>query len=697
MNPTFFRFIKFFWPDLADKSLSRQLVGSGDVFATIYSTILYVIGLIWLFFKTDKHVITQNWQIFTLLALITLLFTYLNFFVIIEFREDRYGSSDGSFNSMAVWISVLLFGPTALWLIIFIQFTQYLFQWKRSHSISTKWNQLRSFSFTLAGFTIPYLIGLNLYQSFGGDFPIASLNIETIIAAFIGIAINYFALILIWIPYFAYVLYTQKKIARELQMRPIAVFFLLALTLPTLAHPFAILAAGLYTINGLSVFMYFVSGLIIVAYLTQQFSRIAENSRQQSRQLEKLELLGRSFLTAPPDSFSLPDILEEHIPNMFPPSDITIWMIPGQTLYKSPADWEVDFGLIWDWVSDHTGAQIFLANEKLPWQETTTIHRPIICTPIMAHEGAEVIGGIYIELRQLAQAWDKTAMQRLFPALHSLAVQISSAIHQAEEYARSIALQKVSQEIQIAGQIQASFLPNQFPNIPGWQLSVTLEPAGGLSGDFFDFIPLSRGRYGIVIADVADKGLGAALFMALSRTLLRTYALEYHTRPDLVFSESNERVLMDSRANLFITCFYGVLDPNESTLLYCNAGHNPPYLISPTNGNKITSLERTGMPIGIEEDSRWDRKTIGFSPGDKLIIYTDGITEAQNENGDLFDESLLIDTIQKNATASAYELQGNILGKVREFIGDAPQYDDIALMILEKEREIPPTKKGKSG
>ena len=102
--------------------------------------------------------------------------------------------------------------------------------------------------------------------------------------------------------------------------------------------------------------------------------------------------------------------------------------------------------------------------------------------------------------------------------------------------------------------------------------------------------------------------------MALSRTLLRTYALEYHTRPDLVFSESNERILLDSRANLFITCFYGVLDPAEGTLLYCNAGHNPPFLICPQNGNKITALERTGMPIGIEEDSSWERKTIEFLP-----------------------------------------------------------------------------------
>jgi sigma-B regulation protein RsbU (phosphoserine phosphatase) len=163
--------------------------------------------------------------------------------------------------------------------------------------------------------------------------------------------------------------------------------------------------------------------------------------------------------------------------------------------------------------------------------------------------------------------------------------------------------------------------------------------------------------------------------------------LEYHSRPDLVFSEANERVLIDARANLFITCFYGVLDPAEGTLLYCNAGHNPPYMISPENESSPISLERTGMPIGIEEDSRWEREKVAFSPGDKLILYTDGITEAQNEDGAFFGESLLIDAIQDNAHASAYELQGIILDKVRSFMGDTPQFDDITLMILEREND----------
>ncbi|MEJ2759661.1 MAG: PP2C family protein-serine/threonine phosphatase [Anaerolineales bacterium] len=370
---------------------------------------------------------------------------------------------------------------------------------------------------------------------------------------------------------------------------------------------------------------------------------------------------------------------------MFTSGNVSIWMIPGQILYQAPSDWEIDLGPIWDWCQDSPQSHAFIATEKLPWEKSSTPHRPVVFTPIMAHEGKELIGGIYIELRQLAQPWTQESLRRLFPAMQTLGDQIASAIHRSEEYARSIALEKVSQEIQIAGQIQASFLPNQFPKIPGWQLAVTLEPAGGLSGDFFDLIPLSRDRLGIVIADVADKGLGAALYMALCRTLLRTYAFEYQSRPDLVLSEANERILEDARANLFITTFYGVLDPAENQLIYANAGHNPPFLVTSQSESKLFALARTGMPLGVEPDSSWERRSINFSPGDKLILYTDGVTEAQNISNEFYDETLLVKCIMANANGSAFVLQDKILKEVKDFTNGAPQTDDITLMILEKE------------
>jgi serine phosphatase RsbU (regulator of sigma subunit) len=676
-----------FWPELNEMSTSRQLVGIGDVLTVIYSTPIFIAGLVWLYLSSDFTIFVSDWRMILLFFGVIILFSYLNFFMIIEFREDRYGSADGAFNSMAVWIAALVFGPTSLWLMAGLQTLIYISSLPRLTNKAARWNGLRNYLLTNAGFTIPYLVGLKVYQNLGGVFPFASLNVQDVLAAFTGIIVNFIAFGLIWSPYFLYSLFVQKSLSPTGSQRPLITFFLMALALPTMAHPFAILAAGLYTNNGLFSFGFFIIGMVVVAYLARQFSHIAESNRQQTRQLEKLESLGRAILSSPADMSTMPEILANHVPNMFTSGNSVIWIIPGQVLFKTPQDWEVDLGPIWDWGQESQDSSAFTANAKLPWREDNNPHRPIVFTPILAYEGDEIIGGVYIEMRQLAQPWNQQSLERLFPAIQNLADQISSAVHRSEEYARSIALEKVGQEIQIAGQIQASFLPNQFPNIPGWQLAVTLEPAGGLSGDFFDLIPLSRGRHGLVIADVADKGLGAALYMALARTLIRTYAFEYHNRPDLVLSEANERILQDARANLFITAFYGVLDPVASTLVYSNAGHNPPILVADAPEKSLFALNRTGMPIGVDEDTTWDRKTIQFSPGDKLILYTDGVTEAQNAAGELFDEKLLVECLLRERNKTAFELQDELLKNVKDFVAGAPQFDDITLMILEKEKE----------
>ena len=664
-----------------------MLVGVGDLITSLYASVLFIVGLVWLSFETDLSLIASHWNILLFFLAIISLFTYLNFFMIIEFREDRYGSADGAFNSMMVWTTAFIFGPTSLWLILILQTAQFLATWPRLMSTASKWNSIRNFTLSCSGFTLPFLVGLKVYQLMGGQFPIKSLNYDDVLAGFSGILVNFLVLVLIWTPYFLYALYTQRQVSQTSNLSPVIQFFLMALALPTFAHPFSILAAGLYSNNGMFSFLFFVVGLIVVAYLARQFSLLAESNRQQSRQLEKLESLGRSILTAPPDMSTLPDILVEHLPTMFSAATMVVWINPGQILYKSPEELDMNLGPIWDWANDTNHSHAFTSAQTPPWSGSNNRHRPLVFTPILAHEGKEVIGGIYLELRQLAQPWNLASLKKLFPAVQTLGDQIASAIHRSEEYARSIALEKVSQEIQIAGQIQASFLPNQFPNIPGWQLAVTLEPAGGLSGDFFDLIPLSRGRLGLVIADVADKGLGAALYMALCRTLIRTYAFEYPSRPDLVISEANDRILQDARANLFITCFYGVLDPEEGTLTYTNAGHNPPIMVKTGEDSKVFALVRTGMPLGIENDASWDRSTISINSGDKLILYTDGITEAQNGTGEFYEEKYLVETIINHFNGSAFQLQDEILQEVKKFTDGAPQYDDITLMILERESE----------
>ena len=189
---------------------------------------------------------------------------------------------------------------------------------------------------------------------------------------------------------------------------------------------------------------------------------------------------------------------------------------------------------------------------------------------------------------------------------------------------------KLEQELTLAGKVQASFLPRELPHIPNWDLAVTLEPASETSGDFYDISRLPNGRLGILMADVVDKGVGAALFMALSWTLFRTYAAEYPAQPEMVLTAANRRILLDTDASQFVTVFYGILDPATGSMVYCNAGHVPPYVISPQEPGDVRELIRTGLPLGIFEDRAWEQAAVQLAPGDVMVLYTDGVTDAEN-------------------------------------------------------------------
>jgi sigma-B regulation protein RsbU (phosphoserine phosphatase) len=313
-------------------------------------------------------------------------------------------------------------------------------------------------------------------------------------------------------------------------------------------------------------------------------------------------------------------------------------------------------------------------------------HSPTLTAPIREIESDQTFGGFYLELHTLAQPWERRSLNALMPAIQSFTDQVASAMHQSVVYTRSLEYQRVSQELQMAGDIQASLLPTVFPNIHGWQFAMTLEPAGETSGDFFDIIPLADGKIGIVVADVMDKGVGPALYMAISRTLIRTYAIELNSQPDTVFFATNERILTDTTSSLFVTAFYGVLNPQTGELTYCNAGHNPPYLLRSEDVANTQALVRNAIPIGIEEDTTWGNDTVLIEPGDALILYTDGIPEAENNNGEFFGEETLVQVAKANLGQSAGDLQANILDAVHHFVGDAPQHDDITLMVLVRDK-----------
>ena len=675
-------FTERFWPGLNTLSDQRRYVGTGEVITFLYTFPLAIIGLIWLLLATDLTVIFDH-AIFLLFNLgLIFLFSRLSYFVIIEIRTDRYGSSQDSLAPMILWSTVLLLGPTALWLNIIYLLIEFLRNWRSSSSPASRWTLLRNLSTSLTIGTLAILISLSVYENIGGQFPLQGLSLRSVSLAFIPIITQFILEVIIVSGYIIYHLGVQQILAGTQAIQPLARFFFLSLGFPHLAFPFAILLAGVFVENGFAVYIYLLIGFLLVAYLARKLSWSVESSRQQSRQLEKLEKLGRALFEVIPNTVDLPRVLEEHVPGMFPSGHIAIWISPDAILLDYPDDWP-DISIdTWHCILEQPGPRSFLSNDDLPWEKEASNHRAILTTPIRKSDQNRAIGGIYLELRALTEPWDHKSMSNLYPGIQSLADLLSSIIHQAEIYEQTLDFQSITQELRLAGKIQASFLPNKFPPIDGWQLAVTLIPARETSGDFFDVIELEDGRLGILIADVADKGVGSALYMALSRTLIRTYAEEYDADPEVVLFAANNRLLKDARANLFITTFYGILDPSKGTMTYCNAGHNPPYLIRNSDSESVESLKRTGIAMGIEENTTWHSETVTIMPGDVIVFFTDGIPDAQDDDGNFFEDERIIEITRMNMDRLANEIQSSIIDEVQDFVGNSPQTDDITLMIL---------------
>jgi len=243
-----------------------------------------------------------------------------------------------------------------------------------------------------------------------------------------------------------------------------------------------------------------------------------------------------------------------------------------------------------------------------------------------------------------------------------------------------------SSELAEAARIQTSLLPALPPIIPGWELAVKMKPARETSGDFYDFIPLEHGKYAIVIGDVSDKGLGAALFMAMTSTLFRTFIPRQPSMPALIMSQVNERILSDSGGSSFVTTFLSVLEPNTGRLRYANGGHVPPLMVGSQRGKTIDHLSRTGMALGVHRSAAWQQKLVKFAPGDFLVMYTDGILDAQNCDGDFYGHQRLTQAARAQPGATAKQIVEGILTDVAHFTEDAPVNDDLILMVLARRK-----------
>ncbi|MFE2096651.1 MULTISPECIES: PP2C family protein-serine/threonine phosphatase [unclassified Streptomyces] len=281
-----------------------------------------------------------------------------------------------------------------------------------------------------------------------------------------------------------------------------------------------------------------------------------------------------------------------------------------------------------------------------------------------------------------------------------------------EDVAAHAELLSYERELEIGREIQLGFLPDALPSPDGWEIDIRFRPARTVAGDFYDVFELvNRRRLALVVADVCDKGVGAALFMALIRSLLRHTAEQSGLQNLIAADVLNESTVWEEqtraipvvgatpllnavvgtnnyltrnhiRQGYFATLFFGVLDPVTGNLVYINGGHNPPVLVS-ADGSEPVLLDPTGPAVGVIPDVTFSLGYAQISPGDTLFIYTDGVTEARSGTGRFFGNDLMLKQLTE-AAVRGEELLDHMDGVLNEFVGPAEQSDDITMMAVHR-------------
>ncbi len=249
---------------------------------------------------------------------------------------------------------------------------------------------------------------------------------------------------------------------------------------------------------------------------------------------------------------------------------------------------------------------------------------------------------------------------------------------------RLIALQN---ELNLAGKMQQAILPTEFLNKPGYEMYGSMMPARDVGGDFFDVVYLSNGCIGLAIADVSDKGVPAALFMMASRTLLKAAALGLKP-PGQALREVNDLLYDDNDAMMFVTLFYAVYDPTTGELTYANGGHNEPLIVH-SDGNSSILPGTNGIALGVVPEMAYAEKTVSIAPGDAIVFYTDGVTEAVNTSEEEFGLPRLQQVFASNPPTDAKTAAQAVFSAVNDFAGTAPQFDDITCLIFRRTEAEP--------
>lgn len=335
------------------------------------------------------------------------------------------------------------------------------------------------------------------------------------------------------------------------------------------------------------------------------------------------------------------------------------------------------------------------ANKRTFWKVPSYLDRMnslagveiLVAAPILDRDG-QVIGALYGE----REAGSNTGATNITEPQANLVQVLACGIADMLAQTRLAAIER---ELEFGQQMQQHFLPGELPQVDGWELAVHFQPAGAVSGDFYDAFTIAGNYLGIVIADVCGKGVGAGLYMTLYRSLLRSFAEQAasstacapcETAPaewicQMAVERTNDYVVRTHVGFMFCTLFFGVLDTSRKALTYINAGHDAPAVVN--DGRVKQRCVRTGPVLGVESQPDFEVKTIPFELGDILVAYTDGITESRSAAGEFFGEQRML-KLMESPCASPAALLSEIANSVRRYIGHAVPHDDVTMLAVRR-------------
>src|SRR5919202_4376474 len=264
------------------------------------------------------------------------------------------------------------------------------------------------------------------------------------------------------------------------------------------------------------------------------------------------------------------------------------------------------------------------------------------------------------------------------------AVRVAQLVRQQQQEAQE--RERIEQELRIARLIQQTLLPKTLPQLPGYEVAAYYQPAREVGGDFYDFLELDDGRLGVVVGDVTDKGVPAALVMATTRTILRASAQRLFS-PGEVLKRANDALVTDIPPNMFITCLYAILEPESGHLVYANAGHDLPYRRLGGGDGVAEELRARGMPLGLMPGMGYEEKEVVLERGESVLFYSDGLVEAHDPKREMFGFPRLQGLVGTHRTGGS-SLVGFLLSELTRFVGEGwEQEDDITLVTLERRSE----------